>query len=71
MSGMDSLAGMMDGMGMDMSSAGMFQPVNKLIARVFWYIIVSFIGVGLLGQILHKTDAWLRCLSPLCGLPLC
>jgi hypothetical protein len=54
------MSGMMDGMGMDMSSAGMFQPVNKLIARSFWYIICSFIGVGLLAHILYRVDVWLR-----------
>lgn len=53
-----SLSGM--DMGMDMTSTTMFQPVNKSISRLFWYLVVTVVAVGLLGNILAITDSWLR-----------
>jgi hypothetical protein len=55
-----SMAGMMSGMGMDMSSASLFQPVNKYISRLFWYLITAVVAIGLLGNILSRVDAYQR-----------
>lgn len=57
---MNSMSGMMMGMGMDMSSASMFQPVNEYISRLFWYFVTTVVVVGLVGNILARIDARLR-----------
>jgi hypothetical protein len=35
----------MDMGGMDMSDAGMFTPGNMRIARIYWYIIATVVGL--------------------------
>lgn len=56
---MSGMAGMM-GMGMDMTGAAMFQPVNMYISHLFWYLILAATTVGFLGHMLNKGNTWLR-----------
>ncbi|KEF53546.1 uncharacterized protein A1O9_10521 [Exophiala aquamarina CBS 119918] len=39
------MSGMSGMSGMDMSSASMFTPTNKLVAHTYWYIVAAVVGV--------------------------
>ena len=46
--------------GMDMSGTSMFQAENMAIAHLFWYLVAAVISVGLLAEIWHRMDSWMR-----------
>ena len=57
---MDALMSGMSGMGMDMSSDGMFYPYNSELARGFWYIIASVVVFLILLRVIDSYQAWSR-----------
>lgn len=59
---MSSLDGMssMEGMGMDMGSDGMFRPVNQMLARTYWYLIVAFFASAFLMKTFGAIESWSR-----------
>lgn len=52
--------GGMEGMGMDMSSTGMFYPTDSALARIFWYILAGVVFFALLLNGLRAYDVWWR-----------
>jgi hypothetical protein len=57
---MDSLMAGMSGMGMDMSSDGLFYRYNSGLARAFWYIIASVLGVLVILRVINSWHTWSR-----------
>jgi len=57
---MDSLMSGMSGMGMDMSSDGMFYPYNSELARGFWYIIAGVLVFFFLLRVVGSYQTWSR-----------
>ncbi len=57
---MDALMAGMSGMGMDMSSDGMFFPYNSELARGFWYIIAGVVVFLILLRIVDSYQTWSR-----------
>jgi hypothetical protein len=50
----------MSGMGMDMSSDGMFYPYNLELARGFWYIIAGVLVFLILLRVIDSYQTWSR-----------
>jgi hypothetical protein len=44
----------MSGMGMDMSTAGMFTPTNKRIAHIYWYLVVAVVGLLVARRVIDR-----------------
>jgi hypothetical protein len=57
---MDSLMSGMSGMGMDMSSDGMFYPYNSELARGFWYTIAGVVVFLFLLRVVGSYQTWSR-----------
>lgn len=57
---MDSLMSGMSGMGMDMSSDGLFYDYNTALARGFWYIIAGVLVFLVLLQVIDSYQTWSR-----------
>jgi len=51
----------MSGMGMDQASDGRFRPTSEHLSHVYWYLIISAIGFGLIANALRKGDEIMRC----------
>jgi hypothetical protein len=45
---------------MDMSSSGMFRVTNSALARLYWYIIVGVLILGLLLKSMRMFNTWWR-----------
>ena len=50
----------MDGMGMDMGTQGTFAPTNMSIARAYWYIVASTVGVLASRRIYEESRSYLQ-----------
>jgi hypothetical protein len=57
---MDSLMSGMSGMGMDMSSDGLFYDYNTALARGFWYIIAGVLAFLVLLRVIDSYQTWSR-----------
>lgn len=47
----------MDGMDMSMNE---FQPTNKKLARVYWYLIAGVLGLFIVVRAINFAQSWLR-----------
>lgn len=62
MASLDSMSGM-EGMGMDMGSNGMFRPLNQMLARIYWYLVVAVFASALLLKSVDAIESWSRSVS--------
>ena len=46
----------MSGMGMDSSSVEVFTPSNSAVARTYWWIITSLLGLGFIVRTISRAS---------------
>ena len=63
MAGMASMSGM-SGMGMDMSTGGMFLADNQMLARTYWYIVAACLVAAGLFRLITFLVVQSRSVSP-------